>query len=115
MVSKKTRTIQNVVMALASAALFILAWQVCPVAFAGSAGAASSAAESIVKVVTAVATAVGAVFLLMGVLRFAIAHANEDGPSQQKAALLIASGIVLIGFSVLANALNIGQYITGIS
>lgn len=85
----KTRRIAVVI---ATVCLLICAYAAAPFAFA-SAGAVI---EGVVKIVSMICNVVGIIFVLIGVVKIAIAHANEDGPAQQKAALMIATGIILI-------------------
>ena len=47
----------------------------------------------IVKIICLI---VGALFSIVGIVKFAISHANEDGPAQQKAIMMIATGILLV-------------------
>lgn len=49
--------------------------------------------ETIVKVICYL---VGALFAIIGVVKLAISHANEDGPAQQKAIMMLATGGLLI-------------------
>ncbi len=49
--------------------------------------------ETILKIICFIA---GGLFALVGVIKFAISHANEDGPAQQKAIMMIATGAVLV-------------------
>ena len=62
----------------------------------GFCDAAESAFNAIFNVLKTITTVIGAIFLIVGIVRFIIAHANEDGPNQQKAAMLIATGIALV-------------------
>jgi succinate dehydrogenase/fumarate reductase cytochrome b subunit len=63
---------------------------------------AKAGIEAVVKIIMVLLSALGALFIVLGVIKFTIAHAQEDSPSQQKAAMLIASGIALliVGFVV---------------
>ena len=83
----------------------------------GGGGASNNAAKTkdaftklygVVKIIT---TVIGAIFLLVGIVRFVIAHANEDGPSQQKAAMFIATGIALIAIGPVMSALHLEDLI----
>ena len=65
-------------------------------AFCNGETARDTAFTAIFNVLKTITTIVGAIFLIVGIVRFIIAHANEDGPNQQKAAMLIATGIALI-------------------
>ena len=53
----------------------------------------ASLIRTIVKVICLI---VGALFSIVGIVKFAISHANEDGPAQQKAIMMIATGILLV-------------------
>ena len=57
---------------------------------------ANAAIRSVVQIIMVLLSALGALFIVLGVIKFTIAHAQEDSPSQQKAAMLIASGIALL-------------------
>lgn len=52
--------------------------------------------KAILTVVYNIVTVVGIIFVIVGIVKFAIAYANESGPDQQKAAMMMATGIVLI-------------------
>jgi uncharacterized membrane protein len=79
---------------IATLCLMVCAYAAAPFAFA--AGSASAVIEGVVKIISMICNVVGIIFVLIGVVKVAIAHANEDGPAQQKAALMIATGIILI-------------------
>ena len=63
---------------------------------------ANAAITAVVRIIRVLLSALGALFIVLGVIKFTIAHAQEDSPSQQKAAMLIASGIALliVGFVI---------------
>ena len=63
---------------------------------------ANAAITAVVRIIRVLLSALGALFIVLGVIKFTIAHAQEDSPSQQKAAMLIASGIALliVGFII---------------
>lgn len=63
-----------------------------PFAFAD----AGAVINSVVQIVCMICNVIGIIFAILGIVRLAIAHANEDGPAMQKAAVMIASGIILI-------------------
>lgn len=50
----------------------------------------------IVRVVCTIVMIVGVLFCIVGVVKFAIAHAENQGAEQQKAAMMLATGIALI-------------------
>lgn len=58
--------------------------------------AAKTAFTAVGNVLRIVLSAIGAIFILIGVVRYAIAHSQEDSPSQQKAAMMIGAGIALV-------------------
>lgn len=60
-------------------------------------------AEIVKTIVRVICYIVGALFVIVGVVKFAISHANEDGPAQQKAIMMMATGILLV---VLATVLT---------
>ena len=96
-------------MALAAVLFAGCMYVAAPAAFAATGKEAITVAIRIIKIV---ATAAGALFTLVGVLKFAIAHANEDGPAQQKAVLMLAAGIVLVLFgSIVIDTLNVETWI----
>lgn len=94
--SLKAFTDQNkthrVAVIIAAVCLLICTYAAAPFAFA-SAGAVI---EGVVKIVSMICNVVGVIFVLIGIVKIAISHANEDGPAQQKAALMIATGIILV-------------------
>ena len=59
--------------------------------------------EIVRKVVKVICYIVGALFFIVGAVKFAISHANEDGPAQQKAIMMMATGVLLV---VLATVLT---------
>lgn len=105
--SKKQKGIlnsRNILNFLVAASLFTvaaLAWNLAPAAFADGATAAQEAINGIVSVLRLITGVIGAIFVLLGLVRLAIAHANEDGPAQQKAAVMLATGVVLLLFGTL--------------
>lgn len=54
--------------------------------------------KTIVKVICYI---VGALFIIVGAVKFAISHANEDGPAQQKAIMMMATGVLLVVLATL--------------
>ena len=65
-------------------------------------------AEIVKTVLIAICSIVGGMFVIIGLIKFIISHANEDGPAQQKAIMMLATGIILIAVGV-----AIGNLITG--
>lgn len=76
---------------------------------------AQSMFTMILNIVCTIVIIIGVIFGIMGVVKFAIAHANDQGPDQQKAAIMLATGIVLIILPVIlmANAEALQQIIVG--
>lgn len=62
--------------------------------------------NGVVQIVAKICAVVGVLFVLVGVVKLAISYANEDGPAQQKAAMMIATGVVLVILGA-TNILNI--------
>lgn len=52
--------------------------------------------DAVVTIVSRIAQVVGVIFGIVGLLRFVIAHSNENAGDQQKAAMMIATGIILV-------------------
>ena len=63
---------------------------------AAATAAAEAMIEGILKVVKLICNVVGILFAIVGIVKFVIAHANEQGPEQQKAAVMMATGLVLV-------------------
>lgn len=66
----------------------------CPPAYAVISN--TEIASLIKTIVKAICYIVGALFAIVGIVKFAISHANEDGPAQQKAIMMIATGLLLV-------------------
>lgn len=61
----------------------------------------SSEMENLVEtILKAICFIAGALFALIGIIKFAISHANEDGPAQQKAIMMIATGAILVALGL---------------
>lgn len=59
-------------------------------------GGASGLALEIIKLIGKLIIALGIFLSIMGVVHFASAHAEGDGPAKQKAVMQIASGVMVI-------------------
>ncbi|MDO4647079.1 MAG: hypothetical protein Q4B26_00415 [Eubacteriales bacterium] len=59
-------------------------------------GLVSSGFDAVFRVERIITGIVGLLLFMVGLIRFVLAHANEDGPNQQKAAMMIAAGIGVI-------------------
>lgn len=78
---------------------------------------ASSAAQveivnSFIKVIKMVARFVGVIFAIVGLVSLVTAHANEDGPAQQKAAQRIAVGLALVAIGPILDAINVSSLLS---
>lgn len=62
-------------------------------------------AKLIRTIIRVICFIVGALFMIVGIVKFAISHANEDGPAQQKSIMMMATGVVLIVLGGMANTL----------
>ena len=54
------------------------------------------ALEAVVTIVCKIARVVGVIFIIVGAVKFAISHANEQGAEQQKSIMMMATGIILV-------------------
>ena len=83
-----------------------------PGALAASGDHRTEVINGIVTILQYICTILGALFALIGIVKFAISHANEDGPAQQKAIMMMATGLLLVvlGALVLGN-LNVASWI----
>jgi hypothetical protein len=68
-----------------------------PTVFA-AADATNSIITSLKGVLKLIATMIGAIFAASGIIKYIIAHANDNGSEQQKAMMFLASGAGLIIF-----------------
>ena len=68
--------------------------------------------NGVVKVVGAIVMIVGALFCVVGIVKIAIAHAENQGPEQQKAAMMLATGIVLCILPIILNAIDFSSIVT---
>lgn len=62
---------------------------------------ATAMIEALLKVVKLICNVMGIGFAIVGIVKFVIAHANEQGPEQQKAVQWMATGLVLVLLGVL--------------
>ena len=68
---------------------------------------------AVLNILYLVALIVGIIFIAVGIIRFAMSHAQEDGPGQQKAIMMMATGAVLIIVRVILSALNLPGWLDG--
>ncbi len=71
--------------------------------------AVNAAYTGITSAVRVLLTAIGAIFIVVGLVRFVLAHSQEDSPSQQKAAMMIATGIAAIVFGFALSSIISGD------
>ena len=94
-VTKKDIFIVAMLGVLLSASMFIM----FPSAFADA--NAEIVVTFVIRVLKLISIVTGVIFILVGAFKFSIAHANDQGPDQNKA---IATGLVLILlFTVIIN------------
>jgi len=84
----------KICLAIAAAVLIGIIAYTLPTAFAEA--RAQDVMALIINVMKKICVIVGAIFALIGIVKIAIAHANEDGPAQQKAAMMLATGVILV-------------------
>ena len=99
--------------ALAALMIWVVLMGGMPAVLADNAGtaAATDALDGVVKVVSLITNIVGIIFVVVGFVRYVMAHANDDGPSQQKAALFIGTGIALFLVGSILTNMNISTWI----
>ena len=68
---------------------------------------------AVLNILYLIALIVGTIFIAVGIIRFAMSHAQEDGPGQQKAIMMMATGAVLIIVRVILSALNLPGWLDG--
>lgn len=83
-----------------------------PVALAASSSQATAVIEALVSVLTLICSVVGAIMALVGFIKVIMAHADSNGPEQNKAAMMIGSGIALILLGPLLKTLNVASWIS---
>lgn len=94
--------------------LFTLAIMAIAIAFPqvfAEGAEAKDVIEGLLKIVYLITNVVGVIFIIIGFVKLAIAYANEDGPSQQKAALFIATGLVLILIRLVLKEIGFAEWV----
>lgn len=66
---------------------------------------------SVMRVVYNIVTIVGVFYTAMGIIKFIMSHANEQGPEQHKAIMQMAAGIMMIAIPTIMRGLKLEQYI----
>lgn len=86
---------RNTIMVIGIAVLTVIGlYLFCPSVFANT--NADTMITSVVQIIATLCTVVGVILGIVGLVKFIIAHANEQGPEQQKAIMWIAVAIILI-------------------
>ena len=95
------------------AAAFIMGASVCGaiITIANAAGT-DTMIDAIIQVVCTIVQVVGGIFGIVGIVKFAISHANEQAPEQQKAAMMIATAVVLIILPAILKSIDWNSIIT---
>lgn len=97
-VTKKDIFIVAMLGVLLSASMFIM----FPSAFADA--NAEIVVTFVIRVLKLISIVSGVIFILVGAFKFSIAHANDQGPDQNKAIAMMATGLVLVLlFTVIIN------------
>lgn len=74
-------------------------------AFADQANA-SDVIQGVMKIIFSIASIVGILLTVLGIIRFVIAYANEQGPAQQQAIQMVAAGVILLLLGTIFNTLK---------
>ena len=82
-----------------------------PGVFAQAENSSKEVIDGILGIIYLITNVVGIIFVIVGFVKLAIAYAQEDGPSQQKAALFIATGLVLILIRLVLSQINFSSWI----
>ena len=82
-----------------------------PMVFASNDGSASSVISAILSVVYLIMNVLGIIFAIIGFVKLIISHAQEDAPGQQKAAMFIATGLVLIIARIVMDQIDFASWI----
>jgi hypothetical protein len=92
--------IEYALIILLGIALSILLFKFCPAVLAETsttdAAAKTEMFDAIRTILKVICTIVGGIFLLVGIIKFAISQSNDDGPAQQKAIMMMATGVLLV-------------------
>ena len=70
------------------------------------------AIKAVLSILYLVANIVGIIFIAVGIVRFAMSHAQEDGPGQQKAIMMMATGVVLLVVRFVLSSLHVETWIS---
>ena len=105
-ISNRREMLFNFLLAFAAIAfLTTVTMYVFPAALAETTNNAKSVVKLVMRILEIICCIVGALFTIIGIVKYAISHANEDGPAQQKAIMMMATGVILVllGAAVLTN------------
>ena len=80
-----------------------------PMVFAG--GPSEEVINGILSVVYLITNVLGILFVIVGFVKLVISHAQEDAPGQQKAAMFIATGLVLILLRIVLALIPFSEWI----
>ena len=62
---------------------------------------AQSLMEMAIKIIAKLIIASGVIFFVLGLVKWGMAHADGDGPAQNKAAGMIVAGVTLFALSII--------------
>ena len=98
---------------LTAAALPVLSSPVMMTTVYASSGA-QDLMKTIIKMISVLIIALGIIFAVLGLVHYAAANSEGDGPAKQKAMMQLASGVMIIVMSTLLNgqASNLANYVT---
>ncbi len=69
-----------------------------------AAGDAKGLLETIIGIICKLIIALGVIMAIMGIINYASAHSEGDGPAQNKAIGKIAAGVMLVSLSVVLDS-----------
>lgn len=69
--------------------------------------------NAILTVVKLIVKVMGVIFVIVGIVKFAMAHSEGDGPAQTRAAGIAATGVVLIVIPSVLDSIDFAGMISG--
>ena len=110
--NKRRMELANRIMTVAMLALVMVIGVAHP-ALAATNASVKAAISSIIVILKVLTSAVGAILILVGIVKYAMAYMNEDGPGMQKAIMFLATGIVLLMLGLVVLTTDFGSKVAG--